>query len=123
MGVLLVLGFAGFAAAGAQKDKDKFDPKKLLGKWEPADGKESIILEFTDKGKMSITFEGGGKTEKVEGTYKLDGDKLEMVMVLEGKDKKEERKETVTITKLTDDEWSGKDAKGKEESFKRPKKK
>jgi uncharacterized protein (TIGR03066 family) len=119
MGVLLVLGFAGLADAGAQKEKDKFDAKKLLGKWEPVDGKEAITIEFSDKGKMTISIDVGGKSEKVEGTYKLDGDKLEMVISFGGKD----MKETVTITKLTDDEWAGKDSKGKEESFKRPKKK
>jgi uncharacterized protein (TIGR03066 family) len=119
MGALLVLGCAGFATAGAQKEKDKFDVKKLLGKWEPADGKESITIEFAEKGKLTLTGESGGKTEKIEGTYKLEGDKLEIVISFGGK----ENKETVTLTKLTDDEWSGKDSKGKEETFRRPKKK
>jgi len=48
---------------------------------------------FTDKGKLTLSIDVGGKAEKIEGTYKLDGDKLEMVMSFGGK----EMKETVTI--------------------------
>jgi uncharacterized protein (TIGR03066 family) len=62
-----------------------------------------------------VSVEKGGKSTKVEGTYKLEGDKLEMALKMEGK----EQKETITVTKLTDDEFVGKDTKGKEEKLKK----
>ncbi len=114
IGAIVVLGFAGFATADDKKD-EKIDAKKLIGKWAPVDDKAPVTIEFTDKGKMTLSIDLGGKAEKIEGTYKLDGDKLEMVMSFGGK----EMKETVTISKLTDDEMVGKDSKGKEEKFKR----
>lgn len=116
IGAVMVLGFVGFAdAAQKEKDKEKFDAKKLLGKWEPADGKSPVVIEFAEKGKLTLSIDIGGKSEKVEGTYKLDGDKLELAMSFAGK----EQKETVTVTKLTDEEMVGKDSKGKEEAFKK----
>ena len=54
---------------------------------------------------------------KVEGTYKVDGNKVAVTMSLDGK----EKKETHTISKLTDDEMVSKDEKGKEEVMKRVK--
>ena len=111
IGAIVVLGFAGFATA----EEGKIDAKKLVGKWAPADDKAQVTIEFTDKGKLILSIALGDKTEKVEGTYKLDGDKLEMIMTFVGK----EMKETVTISKLTDDEMVGKDSKGKEEKFKK----
>lgn len=113
---VVILGFAGITGAQDKKD-EKFDGKKLIGKWEPADGKDPVVVEFADKGKLSLSIEVGGKTEKIEGTYKLEGDKLEIALALGGK----EQKETITLSKLTDDEWAGKDAKGKEEKFKKVK--
>jgi len=116
IGAIVVLSFAGFVTAQEKKD-EKIDGKKLIGKWAPADEKAPVTIEFTDKGKMTLSIDIGGKSEKIEGTYKLDGDKLEMVMSFGGK----EMKETVVISKLTDDEMVGKDSKGKEEKFKRVK--
>jgi uncharacterized protein (TIGR03066 family) len=118
IGAVLVLGMAGFAdAAGAQQKDKTFDAKKLIGKWEPADGKSPVVIEFADKGKLTFSIDAGGKTEKIEGTYKLTDDKLELVLTFAGK----EMKEMVTLSKLTDDEWTGKDSKGKEETFKKVK--
>ena len=124
IGAVVVLAFSGFAGAGQKekdkdKDKDKIDAKKLIGKWEPAENKDMVTVEFTDKGKMILSVDGGGKSVMIEGTYKLDGNKLEMVMSFGGK----EQKETITISKLTDDEMVGKDSKGKEETLKKAKKK
>ena len=114
IGAVVILSFAGFATAEDKKD-EKIDAKKLIGKWQPAEEKVPVTVEFMDKGKMSLTIDLGGKSEKIEGTYKLDGNKLEMVMSFGGK----EMKETVTISKLTDEEMVGKDTKGKEEKFKK----
>jgi uncharacterized protein (TIGR03066 family) len=116
IGAVVILSFAGLtSAAGQDKDKDKVDIKKLLGKWEPKDAK--IVIEFADKGKMLIVFEEGGKNEKIEGTYKVDGNKLDIAMSFLGK----EQKETLTVKKLTDDELVTVDSKNKEETLKRKK--
>src|SRR5688572_20814871 len=100
-GLAVVLAVVAGATADAQDDK-KIDAKKLVGKWEPKEGKKDakVTIEFTKDGKMNVAAEGGGKEFKIEGTYKLDGNKLAMTM----KFGDQEMKETVTITKLTDTE-------------------
>ena len=118
IGAVAILAFAGFAAGQEKdkdKDKDKVDLKKLMGKWEPKDG--PVTVEFADKGKLILTVDLGGKSEKIEGTYKVDGDKIEVVLAFGGKD----MKETLTVKKLTDEELVTTDSKGKEEAFKKKK--
>ena len=121
IGAVALLTLCGLAAAQDKKDdkKDQLDIKKLLGKWEVLDAPKggSLVLEFADKGKLALSVEIAGKTEKIDGTYKLDGNKLEMVLSFMGKDKKEQ----FTVTKLTDDELVAKDPADKEEKFKRKK--
>ncbi|QJW96797.1 TIGR03066 family protein [Frigoriglobus tundricola] len=110
---LVMVGFAGAA-------DEKIDAKKLIGKWEPKDAKkgEDFVMEFAEKGKLIVTFNAKGKETKFEGTYKLEGNKIEVAMSLNGK----EVKEAHTVTKLTDDELVSTDPKGKEETLKRVKK-
>jgi uncharacterized protein (TIGR03066 family) len=98
---------------------EKIDAKKLVGKWEPAKQEKGfdLVLEIMEKGKMTLSVSVGGKTEKVEGTYKLDGNKLEVELSFGGKTEKE----TLTITKLSDTEMVTKDSKGKEDTLKRVK--
>ena len=120
IGAVAILAFAGFTSAAQKekdkdKDKDKVDLKKLMGKWEPMDGK--VIIEFADKGKLVMTVDLDGKSEKVEGTYKLDGKKLEVAMNIAGK----EQKDTLTVKKLTDTELVTTDSTGKDETLKRKK--
>jgi uncharacterized protein (TIGR03066 family) len=118
IGAVVILAFAGLTgtAAGQDKDKDKVDLKKLMGKWEPKD--PGITIEFADKGKMILSIDIGGKSEKVEGTYKaIEGNKLEVVISFGGK----EQKETLTVKKLTDEELVTTDSKGKEETLKKKK--
>jgi uncharacterized protein (TIGR03066 family) len=113
IGAAVVVALAGFTSAAAQ---EKIDGNKLVGRWEPTLLPGSlVVLEFTAKGTVTLTVDKGGKTSKAEGTYKLDGNTLDLALKLDGK----EQKETITISKLTDDEWVGKDAKGKEESFRK----
>jgi len=99
------------------KKDEKIDAKKLLGKWEPADNKkdQKLVIEFAKDGKMTISADAGGKDIKIDGTYKLDGAKLSVALNFGGM----EQKETLTILKLTDDEMSTEDSKGKKESMKR----
>ena len=118
IGSALVFSFATIVSAAGQgkdKDKDKVDLKKLMGKWEPKDGK--IVIEFADKGKLVMTVDFGGKSEKIDGSYKLDGNKLDVIINFMGK----EQKETLTVKSLTDAELVTTDSKGKDETLKRKK--
>jgi uncharacterized protein (TIGR03066 family) len=115
IGVFLFLAFAGASFAA----EEKFDPAKLVGKWEEKNPKkgESMSMEFTKDGKFSIVGTRDGNELKAEGTYKLSGDKLTM----EGKILDTEIKQTVTVSKLNDDELVGA-ADGKDSrTFKRVK--
>ncbi|MCI0702375.1 MAG: TIGR03066 family protein [Planctomycetia bacterium] len=125
MGIGLVLALVcGSVTAQEKKDKEKekekFDAKKLLGKWEsnPPKKGESIVMEFAANGKLTMSGDVNGKELKVEGTYKLEGDKLSFELRHMG----ETSKATITLTKLTDNELEGKDSKGKSEAFKKVKK-
>lgn len=125
LGLVALAAWAGLAggltnlAAQDKNDTPPFDPKKLVGKWEPTDPniKVPLTVEFTDKGKMILSVEFGGKTEKIEGDYKFTGDKLELTLRAEG----QEQKETLTVIRLTDEEFAAKDSKGKEEVLRRQK--
>ena len=111
LAVLLVVASA-VAQDAKDAKKDAIDAKKLVGKWEAKDlPLGQALVEFTKDGKMTITFTFGGKTDKVEGTYKLDGNTLSVDF--------KDRKDTSTVTKLTDEELALKHEKGKEEAFKR----
>lgn len=121
MRTLIGLGLVLALTCGATAADDKIDAKKILGKWEPKEPKkgEALMMEFAKDGKLIVTGETGGKDVKIEGTYKLDGDQLTYAVTFMGVD----AKETVTITKLTDDEMEGKDKDGKVEAFKKVKSK
>jgi uncharacterized protein (TIGR03066 family) len=113
IGAVVVLALAGATTAAGQ---EKIDGKKLIGKWEPTDlTGAALIVEFTEKGTVSVSVERGGKSTKVEGTYRLDDNKLTMALKMDGK----EQRETITISALTDDEFVGKDEKGKEERLRK----
>ncbi|MBA4065207.1 MAG: hypothetical protein C0501_16135 [Isosphaera sp.] len=116
IGAAVVLALAG-AAAGQDKKDGPFDPKKLVGRWESADPKRAVAVEFLEKDKFTLTVAVGGKTEKVDGTWKLTGDKLELAAKVGDAD----RKETVTLSKLTDDDLVGTGSDGKEEAYRRVK--
>lgn len=108
--MIAMLAFAGSAA------DDKIDAKKLVGKWEPKDEKKDfkMVLEFAPDGKLTVTAD----TDIVTGTWKLDGKKLSLLL----KSGENEIKDTVTITKLTDDELIGEsETKKSKETFKRVK--
>jgi uncharacterized protein (TIGR03066 family) len=111
----------------------KIDAKKLVGKWEPVAEKEpgdpkdkkdkkekappgpAMLVEFAANNKMTMTVTDAGKEIKVEGTYKLEADKLSVQMKLRDK----EVTETLTVKKLTDDELVTEDSKNKTETLKR----
>jgi uncharacterized protein (TIGR03066 family) len=115
LAVLLVISAGVTAQDTKGTKKDTIDTKKLIGTWEPKElpAGATATVEFTKDGKLIVSFTFGGKSDKVEGTYKLDGVKLSVDL--------KEKKETSTITKLTDEELALKDDKGKEEAFKKHK--
>jgi uncharacterized protein (TIGR03066 family) len=119
----LAIGLVGSASGRAPAPaKEPSNKEKLVGTWAPAkapEGAPEATIEFTKDGKLTVTAKVGEKTITLEGTYKLDGDKLAVTM--KGPDGKE-KEETVTITKLTDEVLVTKDGKGKEEEFKKKKK-
>ena len=115
-GALVILAFCSFTtASGQDKEKDKIDGKKLMGKWEPKEGK--VVIEFADKGKLTLSVDADGKAQKFDGSYKLDGNRLEIAIMILDK----EQKETLTVKKLTDEELVTTDSKGKDETLKRKK--
>jgi uncharacterized protein (TIGR03066 family) len=117
-GLAAVLLFT--AAVGAEdKKEEKIDAKKLLGKWQPSEAKKDadVVIEFLKDGKLSIIANAAGTEYKIDGTYKVNGTKLELAMSFMGK----EKSDTATILKLTDDELTTEDGKGKKETLKRVK--
>jgi len=123
----LLVAFALFTptlvfGAPVPKEKEKPNAEKVLGKWKLTkssnDGEksETLIVEFTKDGKMTIT-QGEGEAKFVfSGTYKVEGDKLPYKMTMPGGDKKAE---TLTIKKLTDEELIFVDPDEIQEDFKR----
>jgi uncharacterized protein (TIGR03066 family) len=108
------------ATVGAEdKKEEKIDAKKLLGKWEPGEAKKGgdVVIEFLKDGKLAITANAAGKEIKIDGTYKVAGNKLELALSFMGM----EKSDTATILKLTDDELTTEDAKGKKETLKKVK--
>ncbi len=99
-GLAAMLVFTAGLSADDKKE-EKLDAKKLVGKWEPAEKKEAgIVIEFVKGGKVAITAKANGMDIKVDGTWKLNGNKLDLALAFGGK----EKSETLTVLKLTDEE-------------------
>jgi len=89
------------------KDKGKIDKSKLVGTWkmtktdsdDPPPREASITVEFTKDGKVVVVFGLMCKELKMNGTYKIEGDKLSTTMksLKDNKDKTD----TMTIKELT----------------------
>jgi uncharacterized protein (TIGR03066 family) len=102
---------AAFAAAivfvgVVSADDKKIDATKLVGKWEltkstDENAPKGAIVEFTKDNKVSITIDFNGKSIELNGTYKVDGDKLTVKITPPGGGKEDE--DTDTIKSLTDD--------------------
>jgi uncharacterized protein (TIGR03066 family) len=110
---VLCLTIVALPACSGGKNADK-----IVGTWEAVKGEvpAGSTIEFTKDGKMKLNIKAGGQTISVEGTYKVDGDKL--TTTGKGPDGKE-KTETVKIKKLTDKELVIEDEKGKTEEFKK----
>jgi uncharacterized protein (TIGR03066 family) len=109
-GMLLVL------VGGVTAADDKIDAKKLLGKWQHTEKK--MVVEFLKDGKITVESKDAGMELKATGTYKVEGNKLKLVLKL-GDD---EHKMTRTVSKLTDTELTSKDDdNGSEDTLKKVK--
>jgi uncharacterized protein (TIGR03066 family) len=76
-----VVMFAGVAIS----DDKKIDAGNLVGKWEVTKAPEDsvpkgAVIEFTKDGKLKLALEFNGKKFEMEGTYKVDGEKLQTKM-------------------------------------------
>jgi uncharacterized protein (TIGR03066 family) len=116
-GSAVVLALVCAVSTAQDKKDEKYDVKKLIGKWETGDKKLLVLIEFAAEGKLLLTAGEPGKEIKAEGTYKLQGDKLDVSLKFMG----DELKEQLTIKKLTDQELITEDSKGKSETLKRKK--
>jgi uncharacterized protein (TIGR03066 family) len=114
--VLVGAGFVGSARAA----DEQVDVKKLIGKWEPTNFDKNgpaMVLEIADKGAFALHVTSSGKTVKVDGTYTVTGNKIDVEMTFNGK----KMKDTLTVVKLTDTELVTKGTSDKEETMKRVK--
>jgi uncharacterized protein (TIGR03066 family) len=96
--------------------------KKIVGVWEVVKGEGAppgSTVEFTKDGKLKVQAKVGDKEFKIDGTYKVEGEKLMVKLTFEGKTVEETNK----IKKLTEKELLLEDEKGKVEEFKRVEKK
>jgi uncharacterized protein (TIGR03066 family) len=112
MSLVLVLAF------GVSAADEKIDAKKLVGKWEMTGEKKKakFTVEFTADGKLHLTGTlSDGKEFTLDGTYKVDGNKI--IQTLKIMDK--EQMLTVTVTEFTDDEMEGEVDKGEKAIFKK----
>lgn len=98
-----------------EKKDEKIDAKKLVGQWEPKEKTEgrTMVFEYTKDGKLTLTTTEGKKESKLEGTYKVDGNKITTTAKVGDK----ELSQTRTIAKLTDTELVIADEKGRGNTF------
>jgi uncharacterized protein (TIGR03066 family) len=117
----LVLTVSVAALAQAPKDSEK----KLLGKWKLVKSSKDelppglvAIIQFEKGGKFTTHIELKDKKQDVNGTWKFDGKKL-TVEYTDGPPKG--KKETMEVTKLTDEQLVTVDEKQTTEEFKKVK--
>lgn len=101
--------------------EDKIDGKLLIGKWTPEklpDGVDKIVVEYFKDNKLAVNVEAQGQMQKIEGTYKLDGDMLTIKLDINGTEQEQKRK----VAKLTDSEMVTTDKdKGEDRKYKKVK--
>ncbi len=106
---------AGGPAVGRDAKDAKVDGKLLVGKWtsDEEKKKDKMFIEFTKDGKLAVSVDFGGKELKIDGTYKLDGNKLSVKMSFMG----EEKSEVMTVNSLTKNKLVTTDEKGKKDTL------
>jgi uncharacterized protein (TIGR03066 family) len=114
------LCLAGGVAADDKKADKNANKDKVVGTWEMVKGTlpQGSTLEFTKDGKLKLVIKGAGQT--IDGTYAVDGDKIKVTWL---KDGKEDMKETLQIKTLNDKTLLTLDQNGKTDEFKKQEKK
>ena len=106
------------AAWSARAEDD--NAKKIIGTWEITKSEEvpaGSVVEFTKDGKLIINTKLDDKDLKLEGTYKVEKDKLMIKITFMG----ETNESTDEIVKLTDDAMELKDKDKKVTTLKKKK--
>jgi uncharacterized protein (TIGR03066 family) len=102
---LFVLGLVLSPAAAEEKKDEKKAKDLIVGKWEQKKEKETLFIEFTKDGKITVKHTKGDQTKEGSGTYKLTDDKIEIEVEAGGE--KHTRSGKVKVTKdeltITDD--------------------
>jgi uncharacterized protein (TIGR03066 family) len=115
-GVLALLSSKAVSAAPAPKSYRGL----IIGVWEVTKSEDGTppmtTLEFTKDGKLKVATKVGDQSLNIDGTYKLEGDKI--TVTIQSPEEKE-LTDTLTIIKLTDTELITKDQKGKTDEFKK----
>jgi uncharacterized protein (TIGR03066 family) len=115
-----VLGVCVVVSAGSARPDDD-NAKKIIGVWEvtksSGDLPAGTTIEFTKDGKLMAVIKADGQEVKLDGTYKVEKDKL-TVKVKIGDQSLEE---TATIKKLTDEALEIEDKDKKVDVFKKKK--
>jgi len=115
--VAVLFGLAGFAGAD---DKDD-NAKKIVGKWEVTKSGSDVpvgsIVTFSKDGKINVAVKLDGKDESIDGTYKVEKDKLTVKLKVAD----QTIEEALTLQKLTDKELEIKDKDGKVDVLKKVK--
>ena len=105
------------------KKDEKIDAAKLVGKWKLTKSKSfppgaSAVVEFTKAGELKLAMTIEKMELKLDGTYKVNGSKMDTVIKEPGG---EEQKESMELVKLTDTALHTKDEKGDVDEFERVK--
>ena len=119
-GVALVAVLFGLAGLAGADDKDD-NAKKIVGKWEVTKSGSDVpvgsIVTFSKDGKINVAVKLDGKDESIDGTYKVEKDKLTVKLKVAD----QTIEEALTLHKLTDKELEIKDKDGKVDVLKKVK--
>ncbi|WP_439621729.1 lipocalin family protein [Gemmata sp.] len=66
----------------SDKEEEKIDPTKLVGKWKRGEekGKYPVVMEFRKDGTSIMTITAKGEDFEVSGRYRVDGNKVVIVL-------------------------------------------
>jgi uncharacterized protein (TIGR03066 family) len=106
---LLAVGtMACVLSTGVVADDPKEKPeyaKLLVGKWKVTAAKKELpvgsVLQFDKDSKMKIIVTEGGMDMTIDAIYKVEADKVQFTLKLDGK---EEKKDPLTIKKISETE-------------------
>lgn len=121
---VIAVAVAAAAPLVADDKKDaKVDAAKLVGKWKLTKSKDippgaTAVVEFTAKGELKLVMTVEKMEIKLDGTYKVNGSKVDTVLKDPGGG---DKKETMELVKLTDTVLHTKDEKGEVDEFERVK--